>query len=79
MKFPTEVDVSFNNKGILSTYMWLWLTESNQTHPGDLVYEMFSSSVKGPEFHKYLKKAGRHISQKVVFITIEIKIIVQKP
>ena len=25
------------------------------------------------------KKAGRHISQKVVFITIEIKIIVQKP
>ena len=25
------------------------------------------------------KNTGRHISQKVVFITIEIKIIVQKP
>ncbi len=41
MKFPNVVDVPFNNKGILSTYMWLWLTESNQAPPGDLVYDMF--------------------------------------
>ena len=31
-----------------------------------------------PEFDKHLKKAGRHIGQKVVEITIKMKTIVQK-
>ena len=35
--------------------------------------------VKVPEFDKDLKKAGGHISQNVVEITIKMKTILQKP
>ncbi len=36
-------------------------------------------SIKVPEFDKHLKKAGGHISQNVVEITIKMMTIVGKP
>ena len=40
--------------------------------------DVVRSSVKVPEFNKHLKKAGGHIGQNVVEITIKMKTIVQK-
>ena len=54
--------------------------ESEQvTPPMDSIKDVVQSSVKVPEFDKHLKKAGGHISQNVVEITIKMKTIVRKP
>ena len=45
----------------------------------DSTKDVVQSSVKVPEFNKHLKKAGGHIGQNVVEITIKIKTIVRKP
>ena len=42
------------------------------------IKDVVRSSVKVPEFDKHLKKAGGHIGQNVVEITIKMKTIVQK-
>ena len=39
----------------------------------DSIKDVVRSSVKVPEFDKHLKKAGGHISQNVVEITIKMK------
>ena len=44
----------------------------------DSIKDVVRSSVKLPEFDKHLKKAGGHISQNVVEITIKMKTIVRK-
>ena len=53
--------------------------ESEQVTPVDSIKDVVWSSVKGPEFDKYLKKAGGHIGQNVVKITLKMKTIVRKP
>ena len=53
--------------------------ESEQATPVDSIKDVVRSSVKVPEFDKYLKKAGGHISRNIVEITIKMKTIVQKP
>ena len=45
----------------------------------DSIKDVVQSSVKVPKFNKHLKKAGGHIGQNVVEITIKMKTIVQKP
>ena len=45
----------------------------------DSIKDVVQSSVKVPKFDKHLKKAGGHIGQKVVEITIKMKTIVRKP
>ena len=65
--------------GILNTCTRLWLTELKQATPVDPIKDLIRSSVKVPEFDKYLKKIGGHISRNVVEITIEMKAIVRKP
>ena len=45
----------------------------------DSINDVVRSSVKVPEFDKHLKKAGGHIDQNVVEITIKMKTIVRKP
>ena len=45
----------------------------------DSIKDVVRSSVKVPEFEKYLKKTGRHIGRNVVEITIKMKTIVRKP
>ena len=45
----------------------------------DSIKDVVRSSVKVPEFDKYLKKAGGYISRNVVEITIKMKTVVQKP
>ena len=47
--------------------------------PVDSIKDVVRSSVKVPEFDKYLKKAGGHIGRNVVEITIKMKTIVRKP
>ena len=47
--------------------------------PVDSIKGVVRSSVKVPEFDKHLKKAGGHIGQNVVEITIKMKTIVRKP
>ena len=44
----------------------------------DSIKDVVRSSAKVPEFDKHLKKAGGHIGQNVVEITIKMKIIVWK-
>ena len=44
----------------------------------DSIKAIVRSSVKVPEFDKQLKKAGGHIGQNVVEITIKMKTIVRK-
>ena len=53
--------------------------ESEQATPVDSIKDVVWSSVKVPEFDKHQKKAGGHIGQNVVEITIKMKTIVQKP
>ena len=48
--------------------------ESEQVTPVDSIKDVVRSSMKVPEFDKYLKKA-----ENVVVITIKMKTIVQKP
>ena len=43
------------------------------------IKDVVRSPVKVPEFDKHLKKAGGHIGQNVVEITIRMKAIVRKP
>ena len=43
------------------------------------IKDVIRCSVKVPEFNKHLKKAGGHIGQNVVEITIKMKTIVRKP
>ena len=50
-------------------------TNTYNPYAKDIVW----SSMKVPEFAKHLKKAGGHIGQKVVEITIKMKTIVRKP
>ena len=57
----------------------LWLTESEQATPVDSIKDVVHSSMKVPKFDKYLKKAGGHIGQNVVEVTIKMKTIIQKP
>ena len=45
----------------------------------DSIKDVVRSFVKVPEFDKHLKKAGGHISQNVVEITIKMKTIFRKP
>ena len=45
----------------------------------DSIKDVLQSSMKVHEFDKHLKKAGGHIGQNVVEITIKMKIIVRKP
>ncbi len=45
----------------------------------DSIKDVVRSSVKVPEFDKHLKKAGGHIGQNIVEITIKMKTIVRKP
>ena len=52
---------------------------SEQATPVDSINDVVQSSVKVPEFNKHLKKAGGHIGQNAVEITIKKMIIVQKP
>ena len=42
------------------------------------IKDRVQSSVKAPEFDKYLKKAGGHIGRNIVEITIKMKTIVRK-
>ena len=44
----------------------------------DSIKDVVRSSMKVPEFDKHLKKAGGHIGQNIVEITIKMKTIVQK-
>ena len=53
--------------------------ESEQATPMDSMKDVVWSSVKVPEFDEHLKKAGEHIGQNVVEITIKMKTIVRKP
>ena len=53
--------------------------KSEQAIPMDSIKDVVQSSVKVPEFDKYLEKTGGHIGQNVVEITIQMKTIVQKP
>ena len=53
--------------------------ESEQATPIDSINDVVQSSVKVPKFDKHLKKAGGHIGQNIVEVTIEMKTIVQKP
>ena len=68
-----------NNAGILNTCTRLWLTESEQANPMDLIKDIVRSSVKVPEFDKHPKKAGEHIGRNVVEIAIKMKTIARKP
>ena len=68
-----------NNTGILNTCTRLWLTESEQATSVVSIKDVVRSTVKVPEFEKYLKKAGGHISRNVVEITIKMETIVWKP
>ena len=52
--------------------------ESEQATPVVSIKDVVRSSVKVPKFDKHLKKAGGHIGQNVVEITIKMKTIVQK-
>ena len=63
-------------RGLLNSGIF---TESEQANPVDSIKDVVRSSAKVPEFNKHLKKAGRHIVQNVVEITIKMKIIVRKP
>ena len=45
----------------------------------DSTKDVVRSSVKVPEFDKHLKKAGGHIGQNVVEITVKMKTIDRKP
>ena len=45
----------------------------------DSIKDIARSSMWVPEFNKHMKKAGGHIGQNVVKITIKIKTIVRKP
>ena len=47
--------------------------------PVDSIKDIVRSSVKVPQFDKHLKKAGGHIGQNIVEITIKMKTIVRKP
>ena len=66
------------------TYMELQTTsfiesmESEQANPVDSIKDVVQSSVLVTKFDKYLKKAGGHIGQNVVEITLRYKTIVQK-
>ena len=53
--------------------------ESEQATPVVSLKDVVRSSVKVPKFDKHLKKAGGHIGQNVVEITIKMKTIVRKP
>ena len=53
-------------------------TESEQATPMVSIKDVVGSSVKVPEFDKHLKKAGGHIGQNIVEITIKMKTIVWK-
>ena len=53
--------------------------ESEQATPVDSIKDVVQSSVLVPKFDKHLKKAGGHIGQNVVEITIKMKTIVRKP
>ena len=53
--------------------------ESEQATPVVSIKDVVQSSVKVPEIDKHLKKAGGHIGQNVVEITIKMKTIVRKP
>ena len=53
--------------------------ESEHATPMDSIKDVVRSSVKVPKFDKHLKKAGGHIGQNVVEITIKMKTIVRKP
>ena len=64
---------------MLNSCTRLWLTESEQATPVDSIRDVVRSSVKVPEFDKHLKKAGGHIGQNVVEITLKTKTIVRKP
>ena len=56
----------------------MWLTESEQTTPVDLIKDVVGCSMKVPEFDNHLKTAGVHIDRNVK-ITIKMKTIVRKP
>ena len=71
--------LNFNNTGILNTCTRLWLMESEQVTPVDSIKDVVWSSMKVPEFDKYLKKARGHIGQNVLEIAIKMKAIVRKP
>ena len=51
----------------------------SQATPVDSIKDIVQSSMKVPEFNIHLKKAGGHIDQNVVEITIKMKTIVWKP
>ena len=51
----------------------------NRRPPMDSIKDLVQRSVKVPEFNKYLKKAGGHISWNIMEITIKMKTIVWKP
>ena len=53
--------------------------ESEQATPMDSIKDVVRGSMKVSEFDKHLKKAGGHIGQNVMEITIKMKTIVQKP
>ena len=53
--------------------------KSEQATPVDSIKDAVQSSMKGPELDQHLKKAGGHISQNAVEITIKMKTIVRKP
>ncbi len=53
--------------------------ESEQATPVDSIKDVVRSSVKLSEFDKHPKKAGGHVSQNLVEITIKMKTIVRKP
>ena len=65
-----------NNTGILNTCTRSWLTESEQVTPVDSIKDVVQSSVNVPKFDKHLKKAGGHICQNAVEITIKMNTIV---
>ena len=52
--------------------------ESEQATPVDSIKDVVWSSVKVPEFEKHPKKAGGHMGQNVVEITIKMKTIIRK-
>ena len=51
----------------------------NRRPPLDSIKDVVRSSVKVPEFDKYLKKAGGYIDRNLVEITRKMKKIVRKP
>ena len=53
--------------------------ESEQATPVDSIKDIVRSSVKVPQFDKQLKKAGGHIGQTIVEITIKMKTVVRNP